>query len=264
MHLEVVTHEPKTNARSTPLLFVHGAWHGAWCWTEFFLPYFAEHGYRSHAIDLRGHGKSEGSKRLRWTGITHYVSDVGQVVEQLEEPPVLIGHSMGGLVVQKYLESDAKIPAAVLLAAVPPAGAMRTTLNIAMRHPAAFLKANATLKLYPIVGTPELTREAFFSADMHEEKVRTYYQRIQNESYRAFLDMMLLNLPRPSRVKTPMLVLGAANDAIFSPKEIKASAQAYRTQAEIFDDMAHDMMLEAGWQSVADRILSWLEERGMG
>ena len=263
MHLEVVTHEPKTGARLTPLLFVHGAWHGSWCWTEFFLPYFAEHGYRSLAIDLRGHGKSEGSNRLRWTGITHYVSDVEQVVEQLEEPPVLIGHSMGGLVVQRYLESDAKIPAAVLLAAVPPAGVMRTTLNIAMRHPAAFMKANATLKLYPIVGTPELTREAFFSAEMHEERVRTYHHRIQDESYRAFLEMMLLKLPRPGRVKTPMLVLGAANDAIFSQKEIKASAQAYRTQAEIFDDMAHDMMLETGWQTVADRILSWLEERGL-
>lgn len=261
MHLEVVTHEPTTSTRSTPLLFIHGAWHGAWCWTEHFLPYFAEHGYTSHAIDLRGHGKSEGADRLRWTGISHYVSDVGQVVNQLDEPPVLIGHSMGGLVVQKYLESDSKIPAAVLLASVPPSGVVRTTLNLAMRHPIAFLKANATLQLYPIVGTQELTREAFFSADMHEEQVRSFYDRIQNESYRAFLDMMLLKLPRPTRVKTPMLVLGAANDTIFSNNEVKASAQAYRTQAEIFDDMAHDMMLEAGWQSVAERILSWLEER---
>ncbi len=234
--------------------------HGAWCWEENFLPYFAEHGYHSHALDLRGHGKSEGVDRLRWTGITHYVSDVGQVVERLEEPPILIGHSMGGLVVQKYLESDPKIPAAILLASVPPGGVIRTTLSIAMRHPIAFLKANATMKLYPLVGTPELTHEAFFSADMHETKVRTYYQRIQNESYRAFLDMMLFNLPRPKRVKTPMLVLGAANDTIFNHNEVKASARAYRTEVEIFDNMAHDMMLEVGWQSVADRILIWLEE----
>jgi pimeloyl-ACP methyl ester carboxylesterase len=263
MHLDVVTHQPETNARSTPLLFIHGAWHGAWCWTEYFLPYFAEHGYRSHAVDLRGHGNSEGSDRLRWTGITHYVSDVAQVISQLERLPVLIGHSMGGLVVQKYLESDYQIPAAVLLAPVPPTGVMRTTLSIAFRHPIAFLKANATLKLYPIVGTPGLTREAFFSADMPEEKVSTYFNRIQNESYRAFLDMMLLKLPRPGRVKTPMLVLGAANDTIFSHGEIKTSAQAYRTQAEIFPNMAHDMMLETGWQLVADRILGWLEEQGV-
>ncbi len=266
MHLELFSSQPEGNpqsAHAAPLLFIHGTWHGAWCWEENFLPYFAEHGYRSHAIDLRGHGKSEGADRLRWIGITHYVSDVGQVVKRFEEPPILIGHSMGGLVVQKYLESNSKIPAAVLLAPVPPGGVIRTTLSIAMRHPVELLKANATMKLYLIVGTPELTREAFFSAYMHEEKVRTYHHRTQNVSYRAYLDMMLLSLPRPGRVKTPMLVLGAANDTIFSPKEVKASAQAYRTQAEIFDDMAHDMMLEAGWQSVADRILSWLEERGL-
>ena len=110
------------------------------------LPYFAEHGYRSHAFDLRGHGKSEGADRLRWTGITQYVSDVGQVVERCEKSPILIGHSMGGLVVQKYLESDPKIPAAVLLATVPPGGVIRTTLSIAARHPIAFLKASATLR----------------------------------------------------------------------------------------------------------------------
>ena len=63
MHLEVVTHTPKTAMRSTPLLFVHGAWHGAWCWEENFLPYFAQAGYHSHALDLRGHGKSGGADR---------------------------------------------------------------------------------------------------------------------------------------------------------------------------------------------------------
>ncbi|HWZ18942.1 MAG TPA: alpha/beta fold hydrolase [Ktedonobacteraceae bacterium] len=97
------------------------------------LPYFAEHGYRSHALDLRGHGKSEGADRLRWTGIRQYVSDVGQVVERCEESPILNGHSMGSLVVQKYLESDPKIPAAVLLALVHPGGVIRTTLSIAAR-----------------------------------------------------------------------------------------------------------------------------------
>ncbi len=49
MQLEVITHKPKA-VSSTPILFVHGAWHGAWCW-ENFLPYFAERGYESHRYD---------------------------------------------------------------------------------------------------------------------------------------------------------------------------------------------------------------------
>ncbi len=216
----------------------------------------------SYALDLRGHGKSEGHERLRWTNIANYVSDIEQIVSQLERPPVLIGHSMGALVVQKYLETHTT-PAAVLLALGPPSGILRTTLSIAARHPMPFLKANLTLKLYPIIATPALTREAFFSRDMPEEKVRTYFARMQNESYRAFLDMMIFSLPRPKRVKAPMLVLGGGQDTIFTCKEFEATARAYYTRAEIFPHMAHDLMLEEGWQAVADRMLSWFGELGV-
>jgi pimeloyl-ACP methyl ester carboxylesterase len=261
VHLEIRTKLPESNPHPTPLLFVHGAWHDAWCWAEHFLPYFAQHDYISYALDLRGHGKSEGGNGLRWTSIASYVSDVEQIVSQLERPPVLIGHSMGGLVVQKYLETHT-IPAAVLLASVPPRGVLRTTLSIAARHPLPFLKANLTLKLYPIIGTPALTREAFFSREMPEEKVRTYFARMQNESYRAFLDM-ILSLPHPARVKTPVLVLGGGRDTIFTRKEVEATARAYRTRAEIFPTMAHDLMLEDGWQMVADRMLGWFDELGV-
>ena len=84
---------------------------------------------------------------------------------------------------------------------------------------------------------------------------------MQNESYRAFIDMIILSLPRPKRIKTPMLVLDGGRDAIFTRKEVEATGHAYTTQAEIFPNMAHDMMLEDGWETVAERIRSWLEEQ---
>ncbi len=262
MHLELLSHKPDApgvQPHVTPLLFVHGAWHGGWCWNEHFLPYFKQQGYSSYALDLRGHGKSEGAKRLRFTRISDFVADVEQAIRQLERPPVLIGHSMGGLVVQKYLEKH-RAPAAVLLASVPPSGVLRTTLNIAVHHPMEFARANATMKLYPIVETKRLTREAFFSPDMPEEQVQKYFAHIQNESYRAFLDMIVFSLPRTKRVQTPMLVLGGEKDTIFNHKEVEATARAYHTQATFFPT-AHDMMLEDGWQGVADCILEWLKER---
>ncbi|MBA2678378.1 MAG: alpha/beta fold hydrolase, partial [Ktedonobacteraceae bacterium] len=229
----LTTREPENKSHATPLLFVHGAWHGAWYWDEHFLPYFAQHGYVAHALDLHGHGKSEGQEKLRWVSIANYVSDVAQTAAQFERPPVLIGHSMGGLIVQKYLETY-QVPAGILLASVPPRGVLRTTLSIARRHPLAFLKTNLTLKLYHIVGTSRLAHEAFFSAEMPEQQVNEYYTRVQNESYRAFLDMLVFCLPRPQRVKTPMLVLGAEKDVIFIPREVEATARAYATQAQIF------------------------------
>jgi pimeloyl-ACP methyl ester carboxylesterase len=262
MRLEVITREPSADAHPTPVLFVHGMWHAAWCWSEHFLPYFAQHGYKSHALSLRGHGASEGHERLRWTSLADYVSDVTQVVSQMDRPPVLVGHSMGGMIVQKYLGSNGA-PAAVLLASAPPKGVIPATLRVAFRHPLAFLKANLTLSMFPVVRTPQLAREAFFSADMPEEKLKSYFSQLQDESYRAYLEMMGLSLPRPKLVKTPMLVLGAADDGFFSPSEIEATARAYGARAEVFPNMAHDMMLENGWQTVADRILEWIKEQGL-
>jgi len=169
---------------------------------------------------------------------------------------------MGGMVVQKYLESH-QAPAAVLLASAPPKGLLPATLRVALRHPLTFLKVNLTLSLFPIIGTPSLTQEAFFSADMPEEQATAYFARMQDESYRAYMDMMILDLPRPERVKTPLLVLGAANDTMISSGEVQATARAYGTQAEFFPGMAHDMMLEVTWQTVADRILDWLNEQDL-
>ena len=261
MDLEMITRKPDTDPRATSILFVHGAWHGAWCWEEHFLPYFAERGYTSHAVSLRGHGASQSPVRFRLARIADYLADVAQVVEQLPEPPVLVGHSMGGLVVQKYLEAHT-LPGAVLLASVPVKGVLRTTLRIALRHPLAFLKANLTWSLYPIIGKPALCREAFFSADISNENLEAFFERMQDESYLAFLDMMLFNLPHPERVQTDLLILGANDDTIFYLDEIQATAKAYQTQPVMFPDMAHDMMLERNWESVADRILSWLDEKG--
>ena len=75
--------------------------------------------------------------------------------------------------------------------------------------------------------------------------------------------MLGLNLARPKRVQTPVLVLGATDDALISAREVEATARAYGTQAEFFPGMAHDVMLETGWQAVADRTLAWFEEQGL-
>lgn len=260
MHLEVITEEPSSTLHSTPILFVHGMWHGAWCWAEHFMPYFARHGYVTHALSLRGHGNSEGRERLRWTSLADYVADVARVAGEMDNAPVLVGHSMGGVIVQKYLESN-EAPAAVLLASAPPRGVIPATMRVFLRHPLVVLKVNLTLSMLPVVGTPDLAQEALFSADMPEERVKAYCDRLQDESYRAYWDMLCLNLPRPGRVETPVLVLGAAEDTIISSGEVEATARAYGAQAELFPGMAHDMMLEAGWQAVADRILGWLAAR---
>lgn len=257
--LELIVRQPATQTKQTPLLFIHGAWHGAWCWDEHFLTYFAEKGYATYAPSLRGHGKSPGTEKLRWSSAKDYVADVAETAVKLPQPPVIIGHSMGGYLVQKYLET-VTLPAAILLASVPPQGVIGTTLRIIRRFPGQFAKVNLKLSLYPLVETAALTRYHFFSTNMPQLQVQRYFELLGDESYRTFLDMLLLNLPKPDRVKTPVLVLGGQYDTIFPVKEVEATARAYGTRPHFFP-MAHDMMLESGWEQVADKMAAWLEEK---
>jgi pimeloyl-ACP methyl ester carboxylesterase len=266
MRLEIISKQPAAGNSSggsphdTPLLFIHGMFHGAWCWDVHFLDYFARHGYASYAVNLRGHGNSEGRDKLRWTRIADFVADVDAAVRGLPRPPVVIGHSLGGFVVQKYLE-DHDTPGGVLLSSPPPSGMLRPALRMMRRRPLVFARTNLTFNMAPVIASPELAREAFFSADFPDEELRTYWKLMQNESYMALLDMVVFDLPRPEKVRTSMLVLGAARDNMLKPAEIEATARAYHTQAEIIPGVAHNSMLETRWESVATRILTWLRAR---
>ncbi|EHI41264.1 alpha/beta hydrolase [Rhodococcus opacus PD630] len=235
------------NGSGPSLLFVHGTWHAAWCWDEHFLDFFASKGHHALAVSLRGHGGSPSPKPLRWVTIADYVDDVATVANELPSRPVVIGHSMGGFIVQKYLESHSA-PAGVLLGSAPSGGIWRSTLRTLRRHPRALLAETLTLSPYRLVGTLELARDHMFSAHMPDAEVERYFALLQEDSHRAMLDMLVLNLPKPKRVTAPMLVIGADQDHAFSLKEVRATARAYGTEAEIFPNMAHHMLLEPGWE----------------
>jgi pimeloyl-ACP methyl ester carboxylesterase len=260
--LEVIEKGSVSDAHPVPLLFVHGAWHAAWCWDENFLSCFADKGYRAVALSFRGHGESPSDKPLRVCSVADYIDDVRSVAERLPSPPVIIGHSMGGLIVQKYLERyDA--PAGVLMTSIPPRGNLGNALRWIRQSPSDFAKMTITGKALPYITPPQLARERFFSPHTPEADVRRYAARLQEDSSRIGIDCLLLRLPRPKRVTAPILVLGADEDGAHTRKEILATARAYGTEAEFFPDMGHNMMLEPGWAAVAERIDSWLGTRAL-
>ncbi len=242
-----------------PLLFVHGAWHGAWCWDEHFLDFFADNGYRAVALSLRGHGDSATDKALGRLSIADYVEDVAAVARTLPTAPVVIGHSLGGFVVQKYLESNAA-PAGVLLASAPPQGIRAAFVRLFRQWPGPNLRAGLTGSTMAALNTPARARISMFSPTTPEALVVDYAGRFREESRRAlFVDMTFANLPRPERVNTPVLVLGAEHDGCFTDDEVHATARAYHTRAQVFPGIGHDMMLEPGWLSVAEHIAGWLD-----
>ena len=134
MKLEVLARKPVDRPHPTPLLFVHGSFSSAWVWDRHFLPFFAEKGYDAYTLSLRGHGASDGRENLPFFRLSDYVDDLKQVVRSLPRPPVLIGHSMGGMVVQKFLHQQ-NFPGSVLMAPVPPHGLLGSVLGIAVTNP---------------------------------------------------------------------------------------------------------------------------------
>ena len=74
---------------------------------------------------------------------------------------------------------------------------------------------------------------------------------------------MIVVWPRPRRVTTPVLVLGAEQDRFLTIGEVQRTARAYHTRAEIFHGMGHHMMLDSGWEKVADRVDAWVRQFGV-
>jgi pimeloyl-ACP methyl ester carboxylesterase len=258
--LEILEASPPGGALGRPLLFVHGAFAGAWCWSEHFLPYFAEQGFRACAVSLSGHGGSPGRERLDWLSIGDYVDDLADAVGNVGGEPILIGHSMGGFVVQKYLER-ASAPGVVLMASVPPQGLLSSSLALAFSNPRIFADVNAMMH-HGRVSLDTLQR-VLFANPVEVDKLRACYRRMQPESQRAMWDMTFFNLPRLRRERCPpMLVLGAERDILVPASQAELAARHYGTQAEVYSNMGHLMMLEAGWQKVADRIIEWTRALG--
>ncbi len=90
MKIELISRIPAEVRHETPILFIHGAWHGAWCWEPNFMPYFADKGYAVYALSLRGHGKSHGRAGLKWYRVKDYVEDLRKIVAKLPGNPVLV------------------------------------------------------------------------------------------------------------------------------------------------------------------------------
>ncbi len=259
MKLEI-TRNHQEITQEHPILFVHGMWHAAWCWAPNFMPYFAQKGYDTYAISLRNHGKSQHLKPTWRVRINEYVEDVRQAVESIEGDPILIGHSMGGFIVQKYLE---KHPSSnvVLLASVPPYGILGPTLKVLSKYPFTFLKANLTLNLCHIIANPASAKKLLFSESLPTDMANSYQQKMENEAYIGYLDMMLFNLVKVKKIlPTKMLVLGAENDQVITPKDLQKTANSYRADLQILPNLAHDLMLDTNWEMAAREIYKWLDK----
>ncbi|MCW2246335.1 pimeloyl-ACP methyl ester carboxylesterase [Azospirillum fermentarium] len=258
--IELITRRPAGGpARPRPLLFVHGAFCGGWIWDEHFLPWFAERGWTAHALSLRGHGKSGGRDALIGYGLSDYVNDVLSVYDGLDTPPVLIGHSMGGMVVQRVLARRPATPAAVLMSSSPPTGLLESSLWLAWCHPIIFQQMALMNTLGENAVDPATISRAMFSDAMPRDEAVRYMTMMQGESKRILMEIGgWIPFPVLPPRTIPILVMGAENDRLIPPSQVRATARLLNTEAEILPGLGHGLMLEPAWETVARRIDAWL------
>lgn len=263
--LERLDAAPTGAPLGAPLLFVHGAFSGAWVWAEHFLPWFAARGRAGTAFSFRGHGGSAGP--VRTATIEDYVADLERVVADLPAPPVIVAHSMGGFVAMRWLETQGagRLAGLALLSSVPPQGLAGPSLSLAVFDPILLAEVGAMQAGGIDAGSIRTLSEALFADDLPAATLARYAALADGESLLATVQMQSTIRVDPARIPAdlPILVMGAARDRLVPKAFVKSTARSFATRAEILPDIGHAMMLDAGWARAAEALNDWLTREGM-
>lgn len=245
---------PQNTYKPYPILFVHGMWAGAWAWDQY-LEYFCRLGYHCYALNLRGRPGSRPVTDLGKVSIHDYVEDARTVAAALDNP-ILVGHSMGGLLVQKLAEILTP-PAVVAITPAPPQGVFAVT-----SWPLLLAMVRHSLQVFlgrPIAQGKEEAIKLIFKCLPSEGREQVLARSVP-ESGRLILDIGIRGLPvDASKVRCPFLVIGAGEDSITPPKTAHKIARKYRADYREYPGFAHMIILEPEWERMAADLADWLE-----
>lgn len=253
--LKVVVKRPATSSTRPPVLLVHGMFGGAWQF-ENYQARLAAAGYESHAINLRGHHGSRPVTDIGTVSTHDYVDDALEIARSLGTP-IVIGHSMGGLIAQKVAEAGA-CRALILIAAAPPRWIPVVSWNLLRRQ----LKYMPQLVLRRAVLPERADADALMFNRTPIADRDAQYPRLVPESGRAGFEMSfgVVDVVE-QRVTAPTLVVTGLDDQFVVPRVSRAVARKYRATIKEFPSFGHHIIVEPGWEKPCDEIILWMNER---
>jgi non-heme chloroperoxidase len=262
-NLSLNSAQPRVSGKAKPpILFIPGFFATAWVY-ESYLPFFAERGYPGFALNLRGRPGSAlpSGTMLGSVSLNDFIDDARQVARWLGERlgrPIVVGHSMGGLIAQKLAE-EGLARALVLLSPAPPRGISVMSGRL-LRRQLRYLPA--ILRSQRVVPRLADMKELVLNRVPNEEQ-EAAFARFVSDSGRAGRDLSFGRVSvDPERIRAngcPVLVVTSDDDRFIPPRIAKRIAQRYRAPVYMARGHGHLMLREPGWSEPATFIAGWLE-----
>lgn len=248
-----------------PVVMIHGAFCGGWAFANWRRVYEAS-GFVVHTPDLRHHASArKAAGFLAGVGIGDYCSDLRALLENLDTPPVIVGHSLGGLLAQ-MLAARGGVRALVLLAPLAPWGIFPSTAFEWAAMQALFWEGAFWKKVLK----PRHSIAAAHALDLvPDERRAALLDCLVPESGQAIFEAMqwMFDSRKASfvdarSVTCPILCLAGARDRIVSPPTVRRIARRYggRARYELVPDHGHWLLGEPGWERIASGSLAWLDQ----
>ena len=250
------------------IMMIHGMWGSSWYWGNY-KQFFESKGYRCIIPTLRLHDidpKSEPPPELGTTSLLDYANDLEKEIRKLDSPPILMGHSMGGLLAQ-ILGNRGLAEALVLLTPASPRGIIALEPSVIKSFMSVLTKWGFWRK--PMRQTFE---EAVYSM-MHllsGQEQKDIYGHFVYESGRAafeigfwLFDSGKASFVDESKVTCPVLVIAGAEDRITPASVVRKVAAKYSAVSTYkeFEGHSHWVVGEPGWEDIAQYIYDWLHSK---
>ena len=245
---------PASPARP-PILFIHGILAGPW-YFENYQRFFAGHGYPNAALSLRGRPGSRSVPDIGRIPLEAFVADALEVARSMGRP-IIVGHSMGGLLAQRLAEEGVS-DTVVLLSSAPPRGITLATPALVLKQ----LKHLPTLaRLSPLRSSRADSDDLIFNRIPEEMRAELHARLLPDSSLAARQISLGSVAVDERRVRCAMLIAAGLEDRFVAPRVARQLAVKYGAPCWQYPRNAHFLPMEPGWERIAADVESWIRRR---
>lgn len=251
------TSPPEKPKFNSPLVFAHGLWSGSWCWQPW-ATHFANLGWECWAVNFRGRFEKNAPEVLKEVDFQRCVEDLSRVVRSTIFPPILVGHSLGGLIAQKVAEKES-LSALVLLSSLPP-----QEVPLAPSRTLRLLR----LKYFPLIWLRRSFRpeerdfaRSWLASVAGHRRMGIYGQSVPESSHLVSEFFGRRVRVEPGRIACPVLVIGGREDRVVPVDWQKVMAKRLVGEFLEYAGHGHWIMQEEGTDKIISDLHRWLVQK---